>query len=60
MQTLGKKGIGVNFSANAIAHMLRLIKSVLARKIMDNPSNQELNFDAISNVMTFLTFRVKV
>ena len=26
----------------------------------DKPANQEVNFDVISNVMTFLTLRVKV
>ena len=57
--------IGVNFSANYIAHMLRIIKRVVSRKehvfhAPDNHSNTDYNVDVISNVMTFLTLRFKV
>ena len=46
--------------------MLRIIKKkYVSRKkhvfhAPDKPANQEVNFDVISNVMTFLTLRVKV
>ena len=57
--------IGVNASANSIAHMLRIIKKVDSKKehvfhAPDNHSNKEVHVDVISNVMTFLTLRFKV
>ena len=43
--------------------MLRIIKGVLARNTRfyapDTPPNQEVNFDVISNVMTFLNSLLK-
>ena len=55
-----KQRIGVNFSANSIAHMLRIIKRDVSKKehvfhAPDNYSNTEYDVDVISNVMTFLT-----
>ena len=55
----------VNFSANSIAHMLKIIKKYVSKKYYvfhapDKPSNQEVNFDVICNAMTFLTLRMKV
>ena len=40
-----------------IAHMLRIIKKGCQQEIHtpDRPANQEVNFDIIGNVMTFLT-----
>ena len=63
MRTLGKKRIGVNFSANSIAHMQRIIKMCVNKKYHvfhapGRPANQEVNFDAISNAITFLTMHV--
>ena len=60
-----KQRIGVNVSANSIAHMLRIIKRGVSKKehvfhAPDNHSNREYNVDVISNVMTFLTSRFKV
>ena len=60
-----KQRIGVNFSANSIAHMLRIIKRDVSKKehgfhAPDNHSNTEYNVDVINNVMTFLTSRFKV
>ena len=60
-----KQRIGVNFSANSIAHMLRIIKRDVSKKehvfhAPDNYSNTEYDVDVISNVMTFLTSRFKV
>ena len=57
--------IGVNVSANSIAHMLRIIKKLVSKKehvfhAPDHHSNKEVNVDVISNVMTFLTLRFKV
>ena len=57
--------IGVTFSANSIAHMLRIIKRDVSKKehvfhAPDNLSNTEYNVDVINNVMTFLTSRFKV
>ena len=51
-----KERIGVNFSANSIAHMLRIIKRDDSKKehvfhAPDNHSNTEYNVDVISNVM---------
>ena len=59
-----RQRIGVNISANSIAHMLRIIKKVVSKKehlfhAPDNHSNKEVNVDVISNVMTFLTLRFK-
>ena len=53
-----KQIIGVNFSANSIAHMFRIIKMDVSKKehafhAPDNHSNMEYNVDVISNVMTF-------
>ena len=58
-----KQRIGVNFSANSIGHMLRIIKRDVSKKehvfhALDNHSNTEYNVDVISNVMTFLTSRL--
>ena len=54
----------VNVSTNSIAHMLRIIKTVVSKghvfQAPDNHSNKEVNVDVISNVMTFLTLRFKV
>ena len=50
--------IGLNVSANSIAHMLRIIKKVVFHA-PDNHSNKEVNVDVISNFMTFLTLRFK-
>ena len=60
-----KQRIGINFSANSIAHMLRIIKRDVSKKENafhepDNHSNMEYNVDVISNVMTFLTSHFKV
>ena len=60
-----KQRIGVNFSAYSLAHMLRIIKRDVSKKehvfhVPDNHSNTESNVDVISNVMTFLTSRIKV
>ena len=60
-----KQSIGVNFSTNCIAHMLRIIKRDVSKKehvfhAPDNHSNTEYNVDVINNVMTFLTSRFKV
>ena len=59
-----KQRIGVNFSENSIAHMLRIIKRDVIKKehVFHTPddSNTEYNVDVISNVMTFLTSRFKV
>ena len=60
-----KKRISVNFSANSIAHMLLILKKDVSKKLhifhaVNRPANQEVNFDVISNVMTFLTLHVKV
>ena len=60
-----KQRIGVNFSENSIAHMLRIIKRDFIKKehvfhTPGNDSNTEYNVDVISNVMTFLTSRFKV
>ena len=53
--------MNVNFSANSIAHMLRYVsKKLHVFHATDKSSNQEVNFDVINNVMTFLTLRVKV
>ena len=57
--------IGVNVSANSIAHMLRIIKKVVCKKrhvflAPDNHSNKEVNVDVISNVTTFVTLHFKV
>ena len=57
--------IGVNVSANSVAHVLRIIRKVDSKKenvfhAPDNHSNKEVNVDVISNVMTFLTLRFKV
>ena len=57
--------IGVTFSANFIAHMLRIIKRDVSKKehvfhAPDNHSNTEYNVDVINNVMTFLTSHFKV
>ena len=57
--------IGVKFSANSIAHMLRIIKEDFSNKehvfhAPDNHSNKEVNVDVICNVMTLLTLRFKV
>ena len=56
--------IGVTFSANSIAHMLRISKRDVSKKehifhAPDNHSNTEYNVDVINNVMTFLTSRSK-
>ena len=61
----GKQRIGVNFYANSITHMLRIIKRDVSKKehvfhASDNHSNMEYNVDVIINVMTFLTSRFKV
>ena len=53
------------FSANNIAHMLRIIKSDVSKKenvfyAPDNHSNTKYNVDVNNNVMTFLTSRFKV
>ena len=50
---------------NSIAHILRIMKRYISKKLYashapDKPANQEVNFDVISNVMTFLTLCVKV
>ena len=60
-----KQRIGVNFSANSIARILRIIKRDVSKKehvfhAPDNHSNTEYNVDVISNVMMFLTSRFKV
>ena len=60
-----KQRIGVNFCANSIAHMFRIIKRDVSKKEHafhppDNHSNMEYNVDVISNVMTFLTSHFKV
>ena len=52
------------FSVNSTAHMLKIIKRYVSKKwhffpALDEPANSEVNFDVISNVMTFLTLRVK-
>ena len=63
MQTRQQR-IGVNFSANSIAHMLRIIKKDVSKKeyvfhASDNHSNKGVNVDVISNVVTFLTLPLK-
>ena len=55
----------INFSANSIAHLLRIIKKYVSKKkhvfhVPDNNTNQVVNVDVISNVMTFLTLRFYV
>ena len=45
--------------------MLRIIKKYVIKKkhvfhAPDKPKNQEVNFDVISNIMTFRPLRVKV
>ena len=52
-------------SVNSIAHMLRIIKKYVCKKqhvfhAPDKPANQDVNFDVISNIMTFLMLHVKV
>ena len=52
-------------SVNSIAHMLKIIKKDVSKKwhvfhAPDKPTKQEVNFDVISNVMTFPTVRVKL
>ena len=66
MQNQGKNESVSIFSANSIAHILRIIKKKYVSKKYHvfhsphKPANQEVNFDVISYVMTFLTLRVKV
>ena len=52
-------------SANSFLHMLRIINKYVSKKkhvcyAPDEPTNQEVNFDVIINVMAFLTLGVKV
>ena len=60
-----KQRIGVNFFANSIAYMLRIIMKDVSKKehvlyAPDNHSNKEVYIDVIRDVMTFLTLRFKV
>ena len=65
MQTLGKDeplSTSLRIPLHTCFRIIR--KSVFARNSMffmrlTNPANQEVNFDIISNVMTFLPVRVK-